>query len=395
MSENKDDSTENSEKEPDVIYVQYDGDLNAENQNIIIQIREEGSHINDKNENIKNSQQNSVEIIEEIDSPDLVDIDDYKNSNTYENSEEAGDDSSTAVLCETSLEPDATVDLTAVQKGDDIKFFQLVNVEENVNIIEDIPNEVLVYTCQPLNDEALNRYPCKTCGIVVGCIFCLKSHYESIHLNLGIIQYKCDQTSYLKNYIEICHKCNLVCESKEEMFDHRKIHFVSCDVCDMSFDSALFLSNHCKTAHEKFEVIISCDLCEHWFKQLQDLSEHYESYHEMILCIVCFKRFATTAEMEEHHGTHKIVMKHTAAVLPYACSKCNEAFAEISDLSTHLTKKHPKRKVYQEVQLPIPKSKKKYKNKRTIRFDDCGGLSQELIVEETEEEETRKIQPDV
>lgn len=45
-----------------------------------------------------------------------------------------------------------------------------------------------------------------------------------------------------------------MCESKDEMIEHRKIHFVTCDVCDMSFDSALFLSNHCKTAHEKFEV---------------------------------------------------------------------------------------------------------------------------------------------
>lgn len=36
--------------------------------------------------------------------------------------------------------------------------------------------------------------------------------------------------------------------------DHRKIHFVTCDVCDMSFDNALFLSNHCKSTHEKFEV---------------------------------------------------------------------------------------------------------------------------------------------
>jgi len=97
-------------------------------------------------------------------------------------------------------------------------------------------------------------FPCKTCGMVVGCVFCLKSHYESVHLNLGLIQYKCNKTTYLKNFTEICNKCSLVCESKEEMVDHRKIHFVTCDVCDMSFDNALFLSNHCKSTHEKFEV---------------------------------------------------------------------------------------------------------------------------------------------
>ncbi|KAF7273331.1 uncharacterized protein LOC143203954 [Rhynchophorus ferrugineus] len=324
MSENDEIISDDVKKEPEIIYLEYQGNMDSTAENIILEVTEKDFSDNEEEKQSKSGCRTIS--IQEIDSPDLVNIEDYKvDDHRYASTSENVEERCTVTLSEASYDSE-------------------ISIEKQENILEGIPNEILVYTCQPVDNNELNRYPCKACNSVVGCIFCLKSHYESIHLNLGIIQYKCEQTTYLKNYTEICHKCNLVCESKDEMIEHRKIHFVTCDVCDMSFDSALFLSNHCKTAHEKFEVIISCDLCDQWFKQLNLLSDHYESFHEMILCIVCFKRFSSRDELEQHHNTHSIVLRNTGSLLPYACSKCNQAFAEISDLSAHLSREHSKRK---------------------------------------------------
>ncbi|XP_050294842.1 zinc finger protein 25-like [Anthonomus grandis grandis] len=287
----------------------------------------------------------------------------------------------TVALCETLYEGEHSGEYSSVHiEGTDGEYYVVKQEPSETSILEGLPNDALVFCCQPESDNLINMFPCKLCGRVTGCIFCLKSHYESIHLNLGLIQYKCNQMTYMRNYTEICHKCNLVCESRQEMFDHRKIHFVTCEVCDMSFDNALFLSNHCKTFHQKFEVIISCDLCEQWFKQLQDLSTHYQTYHEMILCIVCFKRFSAISELTEHHKTHKIVLTDDVnPMYPYACSKCNQAFSQICELSVHLVRDHPKNKVApgnvvkkdQPVNVNVKRRKKK---DSVVQFDDCGGL---------------------
>ncbi|XP_066250548.1 zinc finger protein 691-like [Euwallacea similis] len=290
-----------------------------------------------------------------------------------------GAEKDTAALCETLIEESASSsendkgaqsDSAAVDSSSSL----------SDSIVAGIPNDILVFCCQPESSDPMDMFPCKECGMVAGCIFCLKSHYESLHLNLGIIQYKCNQMTYLKSYTEICNKCSLVCECTEEMIEHRKVHFVTCDVCDMTFDNALFLSNHCKSTHEKFEVIISCDLCEQWFKRLQELSDHYELYHEMILCIVCFRRFADRAQLTQHHSTHKIILTDYSNVMPYACSKCDQEFAEISELSGHLMHDHPKLKagygsIVSKVRSKSASSMRKRQRGVELRFDDCGGMS--------------------
>lgn len=129
-------------------------------------------------------------------------------------------------------------------------------------------------------------------------------------------------------------------------------------------------------------MIISCDLCEQWFKQLQDLSDHYQEYHDMILCIVCFKRFSNVPDLIKHHGTHKIILTEDKHILPYACSKCNQGFAEISDLSTHLVRDHPNRKAaYGTISRKTPSVKVKHRKKENVKFDDCGGLSKEDVAD--------------
>ncbi|XP_019760105.1 zinc finger protein 37 homolog isoform X2 [Dendroctonus ponderosae] len=342
-----------------------------------------------------------IEIIQENDKPDEepLDIPELVTINIKRECSSNSDVgfNSSELLCETD-----EIKVYEIPGTDEGEYLNLIDQDPiDTDPSQDLPNDVLVYSCQSESNDALHCYPCKSCSMVSGCIFCLKSHYESVHLNLGLIQYKCDNTTYLKEYTEICHKCNLVCESKQEMIDHRKIHFVSCDVCDMSFDSALFLSNHCRATHEKLEdvadhhsafdfissgtkqVIISCDLCEQWFKHLQDLSDHYEDYHGMILCIVCFKRFSNRDELLAHHGTHKIVLTDVIrSVLPYACSKCNQAFAEISELSAHLVKCHPCHKTtYADLTKKKREGTKGKHQKNNLQFDDCGGLSQDQQVE--------------
>ncbi|KAL1518017.1 hypothetical protein ABEB36_001703 [Hypothenemus hampei] len=337
------------------------------NGNIIIEISPDlpGKILKDHNEH-SNS-----------DAADCSDLERLQECKSLRGEEDSEEGRTVIPLCEALYESECSSELRDdSQSGNtDGQYLALVQPQSSadLNIIDDIPNDVLVYTCQPESSDSLDIFPCKSCGAEVGCIFCLKSHYESVHLNLGLIQYKCNQTSYLKNYTEICHKCNLVCESKQEMFEHRKIHFVSCDVCDMSFDSALFLSNHCKSMHERFEVIISCDLCEQWFKQLQDLSDHYDTFHEMILCIVCFRRFSTRPELVKHHGTHKIILNNVQTILPYACSKCNQAFAEISELSAHLVRDHRNKPNFNQIKTVGVKAKHR---RKLMDVYDCGGLTQ-------------------
>ncbi|CAG9770975.1 unnamed protein product [Ceutorhynchus assimilis] len=337
------------------------------NENIIIEVKETIMPEN-----------NNTEKTEAPDSPEFQTV--------YCDEPEFVDSSSEALFEESDSEVQ-TLDIS-----NNPSMFEELAEDEPVNIIEDIPNEVLVYTCQPEhNDNPMDKFVCIKCNLITGCIFCLKSHYESIHLNLGLVQYRCHQITYLRNYTEICHKCNLVCESKEEMIEHRQIHFVVCDICNMSFDSALYFSNHCKATHKTYEVAISCDLCESWFKVLENLSDHYQNIHEMILCIVCYKRFSNVEELVLHHQSHKITLKSPPKpVLPYACSKCNQAFAEISELSSHLVKAHPTKKESHGISTKKRRNntpKEKPIKKWRITYDDCGGLSQEDIILETAEEE--------
>lgn len=99
----------------------------------------------------------------------------------------------------------------------------------------------------------------------------------------------------------------------------------------------------------------------------------------MILCIVCFKRFSNRNELVQHHGTHKIILTDVRPILPYACSKCNRAFSEICELSTHLARDHPKAKAtYGTVVNSKTKGRPAVKRKHklvTVNYDDCGGLS--------------------
>ncbi|XP_060534877.1 zinc finger protein 600-like [Cylas formicarius] len=315
------DATITYEQDAEIIYLQYDGEIDDNNsENIILQVTEETDDCDINKEYYRGSEFLKPENLNE----DLNSV--------------------VAMCVEAKYEDDPCDINNVVLPKEEAEEEDMETSKHNTNLAS-----YLMVVCKSTDNNELNMYRCKQCSLVVGCIYCLKSHFESVHVNAGIIQYQCTQTMSYTKTSEVCPKCNLVCKSKTDLLEHRKVHFVKCEVCDTTFDSPLYLSNHCKMNHKKFEVVLSCDLCNGWFKELCHLSDHYELAHGMILCIVCLKRFGTKEELEDHHSHHSIVLK-METILPFACSKCDEAFSKIGDLSRHLTQDHPKckkRKVFE------------------------------------------------
>lgn len=56
----------------------------------------------------------------------------------------------------------------------------------------------------------------------------------------------------------------------------------------------------------------------------------------MNLCITCKIRFKTVQELHEHEKSHIPKLD----VLPYACSRCDKAFAKVSDITVHIRASH-------------------------------------------------------
>lgn len=56
----------------------------------------------------------------------------------------------------------------------------------------------------------------------------------------------------------------------------------------------------------------------------------------MNLCVHCKIRFKTVQELHRHEQTHVPKLN----VLPYACSRCDQAFAKIPDITVHIRTMH-------------------------------------------------------
>ncbi|CAG9836621.1 unnamed protein product [Diabrotica balteata] len=220
---------------------------------------------------------------------------------------------------------------------------QVENEEEEVDQRTPIPDEVRSSTlqlllCSSKSNSVLDTYTCEVCSISYGCLNCLKSHYETMHLgNTFIAHYKCKYSTHISKGL-CCPVCELTFNTKSETMDHYITHAVACDICGSGFDRQQYLSEHRRKVHNKgdFDVIYDCEICRGNFQYPSGLSKHYQKTHKIILCVECKVRCGDQSELIEHEKMHK----QKADVLPYACSKCDKAFAEISEIAVHIRQDH-------------------------------------------------------
>lgn len=63
-------------------------------------------------------------------------------------------------------------------------------------------------------DVMIDNYSCDICNYSYGCMNCLKSHYETMHVtNSNVVHYKC---KYTQNYSKglVCPVCHLMFETR-------------------------------------------------------------------------------------------------------------------------------------------------------------------------------------
>ncbi|CAH1989917.1 unnamed protein product [Acanthoscelides obtectus] len=195
--------------------------------------------------------------------------------------------------------------------------------------------------CEPKQNNMENVYVCEICEKSYCCVNCLKSHYEAMHIaKTQGTRYKCKFTSMQKSLY--CPVCEVCFENSKDTLDHYLTHSVACDVCGSGFDRQKLLVEHMIMVHNKVNCYESyeCEFCKAIYQYHWNLTKHYQVYHKMILCYICKSRFPTVTDLQEHQRTH--VQKIN--ILPYACSKCNKAFPQISDIAVHIRREHSSRK---------------------------------------------------
>ncbi|CAG9857674.1 unnamed protein product [Phyllotreta striolata] len=229
---------------------------------------------------------------------------------------------------------------------------------------EPIPDEIRASTLQSLLCTGrTDTFACEICTNSYGCLNCLKSHYETMHVgNTLISQYKCKYSTHVSKGL-YCPVCELIFDTRNDTMDHYITHAVACDICGSGFDRQFYLSEHMKTAHNKSvpDVLYDCEICKMTYKCSGGLSKHYQNFHKIILCVECNEKFESTGDLVEHEKTHR----QKIDVLPFACSKCDKAFAQISDIAVHIRQDHNhKRKSEQINTIYLFEDRKAFKKMR-------------------------------
>ncbi|CAH1099639.1 unnamed protein product [Psylliodes chrysocephalus] len=233
-----------------------------------------------------------------------------------------------------------------------------------------IPDEVRESTlqmvlCLSKTNSVVDTYTCEICNHCYGCLNCLKSHYETMHLgNTVISQYKCKFSTNVSKGLH-CPVCKLIFDTRSNTMDHYITHAVACDICGSGFDRQKYLTEHLRTAHSKgsFDVWYDCELCKLTYQYGSSLSKHYQKFHKLILCVECNMKFENVTDLEEHEISHR----QKAAVLPFACSKCDKAFAQISEIAVHIRQDHNHKRKMEEFETLYVISNKNRKPFKSVR----------------------------
>nr|CAI5861778.1 unnamed protein product [Callosobruchus analis] len=215
-------------------------------------------------------------------------------------------------------------------------------IDDDKQISEEVMTVVRNWDpCKPKKNDVEDVFVCEICEKSYCCVNCLKSHYEAMHVaNTTFTRYKCKWTSMQKSLY--CPVCEMCFENRTDTLDHYLTHSVACEVCGSGFDRQQLLVEHMFTIHKKVNCYESyeCVFCRATYQYHWNLTKHYQVYHKMILCYICKSRYPSAIDLQEHLRTHLRKIN----VLPYACSKCNKAFPQISDIAVHIRREHSSRK---------------------------------------------------
>ena len=138
---------------------------------------------------------------------------------------------------------------------------------------------------------------CTLCGKVLTSVFNLKTHVDTIHLNIKFQCAKCGNVmaciQSLRRHTRISHKdentklypCNICqqeCNEKSKLRWHiSTIHLGSktfkCGICGISFGLACNLKSHVKIVHEKIKPF-ECQICSFKFGVKSSLKQHMQTH---------------------------------------------------------------------------------------------------------------------
>ncbi|KAJ8936699.1 hypothetical protein NQ314_012198 [Rhamnusium bicolor] len=180
---------------------------------------------------------------------------------------------------------------------------QIENPEEKKYSIpdSDLIFELQKFLCKSRGSSITSNYNCDICDESYGCINCLKSHYETLHITNTVTQYKCKFSTHLSKSL-VCPVCDLTFNNRSDTMDHYITHSVACEICGSGFDRQMHLTDHYKTSHNKgdYQATYECELCKSIYQYPVSLTKHYQTFHKMILCQVCKFRFGSVKELQDH-----------------------------------------------------------------------------------------------
>ncbi|KAJ8925198.1 hypothetical protein NQ315_001384 [Exocentrus adspersus] len=229
---------------------------------------------------------------------------------------------------------------TILNENNEVGETIILQIEEDKKqppLSADALGELQQSLCVSSKGDVSSTYPCDICNNSYGCLNCLKSHYETLHILNILRRYKCRSSHHISKSL-VCPVCELMFETRNDTMDHYITHSVGCEVCGSGFDRQSYLTEHYRTAHSKgdYQVHYDCELCKTTYQYTATLAKHYRTFHKMVLCHVCKTRFQDVSELQEHEKEHA----EKLTVLPFACSKCDKAFPKISDIAMHIRHEH-------------------------------------------------------
>jgi len=165
---------------------------------------------------------------------------------------------------------------------------------------------------------------CKVCDVTFKCKILEQNHIREQHDN----KYEC----------EVCME---PCETRRQLYCHRKIHFKEkCEICNREFSCKTnlqnhqVLNNHGKFSLKSYEKRFSCNDCDKVYLMKQQLGQHKWKIHvngkKLIKfeCDLCDKTFNQKANLQTHlRGLHRN--------FEFYCTLCRARFLTVQGLFKH------------------------------------------------------------
>ena len=106
----------------------------------------------------------------------------------------------------------------------------------------------------------------------------------------------------------------------------------TCQFCQKSFPSALYLKTHVRRMHQTDEAQ-RAKVCPHCGESKRQLSDHIRRAHiiKKYFCHLCPKSFKTNVQRRIHQNVH-------TGFKPYTCATCDKRFARLHHRKIHLEK---------------------------------------------------------